>query len=212
MRTQDGTFHKKKQMFQNFLALAKARKTTYEFSRKTVAKKDILTILETARWTPSCGNIQPWHFIVVRNKKTIKQLIQKTHFVFAPFIKPFPPVIIAFVLPSEEEIAHAKECFCCPFEECKQHRDDQERCLSMAVLQAVLAATELGIASCILTPSEETSQLLKVHQIGKVLLLVALGYEKKNAFQKQRSRIELKQLISYEHYGKKQYDVRKSKR
>src|SRR3989344_1206897 len=86
--------------YKDFLTLTKARKTTYEFSEKEVSKRDIPAILEAARWAPSCGNSQPWHFIVVKNKKTIRQLVDTTHYVHAPFINPLPTAIIAFVLPS----------------------------------------------------------------------------------------------------------------
>lgn len=191
-----------KSRFNTFLSLAKARKTVYKFSLKAVSNKDVLAILEATRWTPSCGNIQPWHFIVVRKKSMIQKLIRHTHFVFAPFIKPLPSAIIAFALPCEEEIYSSKQGFCCAFENCEQHKIDQERCLSMAVLQTVLAATDLGIGSCILTPSEkEASLLLKTR--GRVLLLVALGYEQRNAFRRKRTRTELQSLVSYEHDGRK---------
>ena len=55
----------------NFLALAKARKTVYEFTEKKVSEADLGKILEAARWAPSANNIQPWHFIVVEDKETI---------------------------------------------------------------------------------------------------------------------------------------------
>ena len=53
----------------DFLELAKKRKTTFEFSNKQVSGKDILKLLEVARWVPSCTNSQPWHFIVIKNEK-----------------------------------------------------------------------------------------------------------------------------------------------
>ncbi len=33
------------------------------FSDKAVTEKDVLTVLEAARWAPSASNLQPWRFI-----------------------------------------------------------------------------------------------------------------------------------------------------
>lgn len=195
--------------YKNFLALTKARKTAYEFGPQKVSKKNILTILEAARWAPSCGNSQPWHFIVVRNKKTIRQLVDTTHYVHAPFIHPLPPIIIAFVLPSEDLLhdrAPQEFPHCCKDSTCTQHQNELELCFSMAVFSSTLAATDLGINSCILTPKQDlASQILKTKKNGVVRLLVGLGYEKKNAFQKDRIRDNLQNLISYERYGGKEF-------
>lgn len=193
--------------YKSFLALTKARKTSYEFSEKEVSQKNILTILEAARWAPSCGNSQPWHFIVVKNKKTIRQLVDTTHYVHAPFIHPLPPAMIAFVLPSEDLLhdrAPREFPHCCKDSTCTQHQNELELCFSMAVFSSTLAATDLGISSCILTPKQDlASKILKTKNNGVVRLLVGLGYEKKDAFQKERSRDKLKNLVSYEHYGEK---------
>lgn len=194
--------------YKDFLALTKARKTTYEFSEKEVSKRDILAILEAARWAPSCGNSQPWHFIVVKNKKTIRQLVDTTHYVHAPFIHPLPPAIIAFVLPSVDLLhdrAPREFPHCCKDSTCNQHRNELELCFSMAVFSSTLTATDLGINSCILTPKQDlASNILKVKKDkGIVRLLVGFGYEKKNAFQKERAREKLLNLVSYEQYGRR---------
>ena len=190
----------------NFLALTKARKTTYEFSEQDIPKAKILSILEAARWAPSCGNAQPWHFIIVENKETIKKLLGTTHYIHAPFIHPLPKAVIAFVLPSDrhmhtyfdEEYTH-----CCIHSQCTQHRNEEELCFAMSVFSSTLAATDLGISSCILTPQQDqATKLLKTEKMGVVHLLVGLGYEKKGAFQKKRTRRELKDLVSYEYYGR----------
>ena len=79
----------------SFLALAKARKTSYEFSDNEVQNKDVEKILEAARWSPSCSNIQPWHFVIVKDKKEISELIELSY--FGDFHTE-PPLIIAFIL------------------------------------------------------------------------------------------------------------------
>jgi nitroreductase len=40
------------------------RWSPYAFAQTPVAKETLLTLLEAARWAPSCFNEQPWRFIV----------------------------------------------------------------------------------------------------------------------------------------------------
>jgi len=35
-----------------------------------------MKILDAARWAPSAGNSQPWHFVVVRKKETIEAMVK----------------------------------------------------------------------------------------------------------------------------------------
>ncbi|HLC52728.1 MAG TPA: nitroreductase family protein [Candidatus Nanoarchaeia archaeon] len=194
-------------MGHNFLNLAKNRKTTYEFNSKKISKENILKILEAARWTPSCGNLQPWHFIVVRDQSKIRKLIDTTHYVYAPFIHPLPPVVVAFVLLKDKYLQkHQNHSVleCCKHGGCEQHKNELDLCFAMSVYGAVLSAADLGIQSCILTPKQDlASHLLKTDSIGTVRLIVGLGYELKPAFKRERSRVPLKNLVSYERYWRK---------
>ncbi len=50
---------------QSFLEISKNRYTTKHYDQdKKISQKDIDTLLEIARLTPSAVNIQPWHFYV----------------------------------------------------------------------------------------------------------------------------------------------------
>lgn len=49
---------------QSFLEISKNRYTTKHYDQdKKISQKDIDTLLEIARLTPSAVNIQPWHFM-----------------------------------------------------------------------------------------------------------------------------------------------------
>jgi len=50
------------------------RRSIRKFTGKPVKRKDLLKILNAARMAPSGANFQPWHFIVVKNKKIIKEM------------------------------------------------------------------------------------------------------------------------------------------
>lgn len=46
------------------------------FDNKKVSKEDILTVLEAARWAPSCFNEQPWRFIFATEEKEFDKFLQ----------------------------------------------------------------------------------------------------------------------------------------
>ncbi len=183
----------------DFLSLTKARKTTYEFGDRKISRQSILTILQAAQWSPSCGNKQLWRFMVVQDEQTILRLVDTTHSSLAPFVHPLPPVMIAFILlPQNKQAVGSTPMSCCGYKLCKLHEHEHELSLAMSVLSATLAATDLGIQSCILTPpADQASKILHPQNKGIVRLLVGLGYENKNAYQKERSRLPLDQLITW---------------
>lgn len=180
-----------------FLKLAKSRKTTYEFSEKKVKLSDVKKILEAARWSPSCENVQPWHFIVIQDKKRISELMKSA--AYGGFHSD-PPILIALVL--------KKECWEDDTHRCVKDEKlgiyEAYLCVAMPALSIVFEALELGIDSCFLTPKQsEISGILKVRKNDTLPLVVGLGYEKEGAFQKKRTRGDLKRLVSYEFFGGK---------
>jgi nitroreductase len=65
-----------------FLELAKKRRTIRRFKPDPIPDDCIEKILEAARWAQSGGNGQPWEFIVVKDKDTkdkISELVKESH-------------------------------------------------------------------------------------------------------------------------------------
>lgn len=179
-----------------FLDLARSRRTTYEFDHRSVKDPDLRRILEAGRWAPSCNNSQPWHFVVVRDKGSIKRLMMTVN--YGDFHTD-PSVIVALVLICG---VGGKNHSCWRGKDSGTH--DSYISVGMAGLNMALEARELGIDSCLLTPSQETARkLLKVGKADFVPLLVGLGYQCREAFQKRRVRNELSGIISYEFFGGK---------
>ena len=52
----------------------RTRRTIRDFTDAPVSDAVLHKILQAARWAPSSSNTQPWHFIVVRDPDTIRQL------------------------------------------------------------------------------------------------------------------------------------------
>jgi nitroreductase len=52
----------------------RTRRTTRTFLSKEVSEQSLHKILEAGRLTPSARNLQPWHFVVIQDKGTLKHL------------------------------------------------------------------------------------------------------------------------------------------
>jgi nitroreductase len=176
----------------DFNKLVKERKTTFEFSDKAVSDKDINLILEAGRWSPSCTNTQPWHFIVVKDKERIEKILRTANY---GFFHTEPNAIIAVVLITEKCKGPNHSCF--------RGKDsgvhDSHMSIGMSVYGMSLQAKDLGIDSCIITPEQkEVKKILKVKKEDAVPLFLGLGYENKNTFKRDRTRLELKEITSKE--------------
>lgn len=60
--------------YEQFLKLARNRRTSRGYVDSPVPDETIWSILEAARWSPSAANTQPWEFIVIRDMKVKKAL------------------------------------------------------------------------------------------------------------------------------------------
>jgi nitroreductase len=184
-------------MENNFFNLVKTRKTTYEFSAKKVKFPDIKKILEAARWSPSCSNNQPWHFIVIQNEKAISEIMNTAY--YGDFHNN-PALIIAVVL--------RMDCWTNSEHRCTKDGkpDIREAYLSVAMPSLIMCfqALELGIGSCLLTPTQtKICKLLKTPKEDFVPLIIGFGYEKKGAFQKPKERKHLEEIVFGEYFGGK---------
>src|SRR5438045_9185145 len=65
-----------------------------QFKNTPIPEPIVQQIVEAGRLTASGGNSQPWHFIVVRDKETLRQLGQLAR--TGPYISPAPlPLVVA---------------------------------------------------------------------------------------------------------------------
>jgi len=156
-----------------FLKLAKERKTTYDFGAQKLKNKDILNILEAARWSPSCTNTQPWSFVVVTDSNLISKLMETAN--YGDFHTP-PPLMIAIILRSK--FCEGKKHSC--FRGTVEGVFDTYMSCGIAASHMLLEAENLGISSCLLTPKRDTAKkLLKVSKEDTVPLLSGSAMRKK---------------------------------
>lgn len=63
-------------------------------------------ILEAARWAPSAGNLQPWHFYVVR-RPSLKVLLSQAAY-GRTFVSQAPVVIVVCAIPQHSARIYGK--------------------------------------------------------------------------------------------------------
>jgi nitroreductase len=163
----------------NFTEVIETRRSIRKYKDTPVPKEKILKILEAARIAPSAGHRQPWHFIVVEDKDTIKKLAKQDWAATAPVM----------IVGLADQVASPNWCI-----------ND----LGIAFEHIVLAATELGYGTCWMGQSNRedfVSELLDVPNNYKVVALITLGEPDETPGPKERKSLE--SIVSWEKYGSK---------
>jgi len=62
--------------YMNIFEAIKTRRSIRRFKEVEIPEEDLKKILEAAIWAPSAGNLQPWEFIVVKDKKIKERLAE----------------------------------------------------------------------------------------------------------------------------------------
>ncbi|MCX8175556.1 MAG: nitroreductase family protein [Candidatus Micrarchaeota archaeon] len=159
----------------SFLQLALKRRTTYEFSRKKVPAEIIRKVLEAGRWAPSVMNSQPWQFIVVRDEKTIREIMRASY--YGLFHTAPNAIIIVALLPSMVSDKLHRGMI-----NGKLGRDESLLCASMPILMMDLACADMGIGSCILSLDEtRLPKSLGIAKGQRAPLGLGMGYEERGA-------------------------------
>jgi nitroreductase len=65
--------------YDSFLELVKSRRTIRRFRSDPLPDEYVDRIIEAARWAPSGFNMQPWEFVVIKDKKLKDTIVQWVH-------------------------------------------------------------------------------------------------------------------------------------
>ena len=146
-----------------FLDLAKLRYSSRNYKNKAVEKERLNKILEAARIAPSAANKQPWHFIVVEEKETLKEL----RTTYGRDWLNTAPVIIVCCGDHDNVWIRAKD-----------NKDHLDIDLSIAIDHMTLQATELNLATCWIChfDVEKTKKIFNLPENIEPIALLPLGY------------------------------------
>jgi nitroreductase len=162
----------------------KGRRSIRQYLPQAVEQEKLEQILDAARWAPSAGNRQPWHFIIVRDPD-MRQRLAKSH-PFGRWMNESPVVIVVLGDPERGEKYHL----------CDPHN---------AVMNLLLAAYSLGLSTCWMgvrdMSFEQTyKELLGIPEQMRVICTVAMGYSKAKA---SSERLPLEKIVSWDRFGGK---------
>jgi nitroreductase len=191
-----------------FKEVVAKRRSVRKFLKENIPKEALVNILEAARWAPSAGNCQPWHFVVVTDSQTktaiseISTKFSKKHWSqFSPerakylaarggtwdksYMKD-TPILIAVCYKTQENV-----------------RDELVLgSVWMAVENMLLAATDEELGSCVYTflnrrEENELKEILHASQRDRIACMIQLGYGKIEPI--SPSRKQIKEIVSFEH-------------
>ena len=149
-----------------FFDLIRKRRSIRAFLEKDIEQEKLDLLIEAALRSPSSRSLNPWEFILVRDKHMLAQLSEsKPH--GASFLKAAPLGIVVIADPSVCDV-WVEDC-------------------TIASTYIQLAAESLGLKSCWIqirkreykpgrTAAERVSDLLNIPPTMDVLSIIAIGY------------------------------------
>jgi nitroreductase len=164
------------------------RHSVRAYESTSVPEEKLMRILEAGRLAPSAGNIQPWHFIVVRDFEKRKKLAEAR---WAKFLAESPIVIVG----------------------CGDQKASPRWFMvdvAIAMQNMVLTAVSEGLGTCWVGSfdEDEVRRMLKIPDNYRIVALLAIGYprEKFDLTEKVlhliRRRKKIEEIVSFEEFGK----------
>jgi nitroreductase len=132
-----------------------------DFADRAVSPAELDAIVDVARWSGSSGNSQPWRFIVVRDRDTIRRLAEAA----MPQTRALrtAPAAIAIVLPDEAGKAVGNAY-------------DEGRAAERILIAASTLGLGAGITWILADARERTYAILAIPEGRLVRTIVAIGH------------------------------------
>jgi len=177
------------------LECIKTRRSIREYEDKDVPNDIIGIILEAATFAPSAGNLQPWEFIVVKERKK-RELLYKASY-YQEHVRDAPVVIVVCV-----DLKKASSRY--------GHRGKNLYCIqdtAAAIQNMLLAAHDLGLGTCWVGAFDEEDVKLTISlpENLRPVALITLGYPKEKPKMPKRIPVsniswlnEYKKVFGYE--------------
>lgn len=180
-----------------FIELAKRRYSSRSYKNISVDDDKILLILNAGRIAPSARNMQPWHFVVIRNKSKLEELAKVF---FRNWMTQAPILLficgdknLGWVRDNGESHGWVRVE--------KSHLDID---IAIATDHITLQATELGLATCWICNFDVNlaKASLKLPDNIEPIVLLTLGYPADNVDVNRHAekRKNLSEIIHWEEF------------
>ncbi|HEY9247064.1 MAG TPA: nitroreductase family protein [Candidatus Methanoperedens sp.] len=160
--------------------------------RSEIIQDEILDkILEAARWAPSPFNSQPWEFIIIKDKSTLRAISK--HARYSGYLEAVPMAVAVIVSPMNDKFSWVESI------------GEPRFAAAMAVQNMMLVAWELGIGTCwVSIERDKVRELLRVPDTHYILTVIPLGYpEIPPVKHEDNFRKKISDFTFYETYGTK---------
>ena len=143
---------------EDILSFFKARRSIRAFNDSAVSDDDIALMVRAASEAPTARNIQPWEFVIIRDKERLKTLT-------------------GMVSPNGALLGGAAVGIVVFCKETKYYLEDG----SAAITQALLAAAALGLGACWIAGDKKdyagrVREFCKTGDEHRLIGLIAVGY------------------------------------
>ncbi|MGT2947722.1 nitroreductase family protein [Streptococcus devriesei] len=178
-----------------FLELNKKRHAVKKFNDQPVDLKDVRTAIEIAQLAPSANNIQPWKFVIVKEKKADladslpalnKAQVEQAQYVIALFTdtdlvqRSRKIARIGSKNLPDDMIAYYMETLPARFAGFDEKKTGEYLALNagLVAMNLVLALTDQGIASNMILGFDKTvaNRILEIDERFRPELLITVGY------------------------------------
>jgi nitroreductase len=163
----------------------KGRRAVRKFKERRIPIEDLKKIMESGIWAPSGSNIQPWEFILVKDKVDIEKIKMISPGLFGE------PAALVIVCINKKRTNKAG----------KQGSTIALMDISMASQNMMLMAYSLNIGSCPVVSFNKTGvqELMDIPNDVKPVLIISFGYPEFWPVSPQRR--PLKEIIHIGKYG-----------
>ncbi len=163
------------------LELLRIRRSIRIFQEKPIERKDLESIVECARFSPTARNVQPWEFVVLTDKPRLGEL--------------------ASLAENGRFLSQAAACIAVFCADTKYYLEDG----CAATCNILLAATALGIGSCWIAGDKKpycsrVSAILGVPSGMNLVSLVALGYPAEQGCFRPSDKRPIEEVLHWERF------------
>ena len=165
-------------------SVIKNRRSVRAYKDMPIKNNDLEKILEAGRWAPSGVNIQPWRFLIVRDKLLIKEIGELCYF---------------GAIKSKHVCEAAAVIVLCG--DSRSMGDTWERDCMIAGTNMTLMAEALGIGSCWIGAfnGKGIRVLCSIPTYLNIIAIISMGYAVHPV--SPPPRLPLKEIVHYETFG-----------
>ena len=153
-------------------AISQRASLMVKISPREIEQEKIEKVLDAARFAPSAINKQPWRFVVVQGKENVTKLVNETFANWNLKAGEAPVLIFAFANPKDDVVVGGREFYL--FD------------VALAVENMILAATDMGLVTHLMTSLDEEKLKKSLEVPNEVRFVVAtpLAYPVNGSYEK----------------------------